>query len=35
MGYLWPTNFEKDFPNHDFLWKPIKESSLIRCLREI
>lgn len=35
MGYIKPTAFDKDYPDHEFLRKPIKESALIRCLRDI
>ena len=35
MGYMRPLNFESQFPTHDFLRKPIKESTLIASLREI
>eukprot|EP00026_Physarum_polycephalum_P001583 Phypoly_transcript_01585.p1 GENE.Phypoly_transcript_01585~~Phypoly_transcript_01585.p1 ORF type:complete len:1072 (+),score=167.91 Phypoly_transcript_01585:208-3216(+) len=35
MSYMRPPNFESAFPAQDFLRKPIKESALISCLREI
>ena len=35
MGYLRPESFETDFGKHEFLRKPIKESTLLACLREV
>jgi hypothetical protein len=34
-GYMRPPKFDTEFPTHDFLRKPIKETALISCLREI
>eukprot|EP00026_Physarum_polycephalum_P018212 Phypoly_transcript_19718.p1 GENE.Phypoly_transcript_19718~~Phypoly_transcript_19718.p1 ORF type:complete len:220 (+),score=45.75 Phypoly_transcript_19718:42-662(+) len=35
MGYLRPKTFETDYGKCEFLRKPIKESTLIACLREV
>lgn len=35
MGYLRPKTFDVDFGKSEFLRKPIKESTLIACLREV
>lgn len=35
MDYTRPANFESDFPDCEFLRKPIKEAALLRCLRGI
>lgn len=35
MGYLRPKTFDTDFGNHEFLRKPVRESTLIACLREV
>lgn len=35
MDYTRPATFDTDFPGCEFLRKPIKESALIRCLREV
>jgi YesN/AraC family two-component response regulator len=35
MGYLRPKNFDENFPFYEFLRKPIKEETLITCLREL
>jgi hypothetical protein len=35
MGYLRPKTFDADYGKSEFLRKPIKESTLIACLREV